>query len=64
MYGYFDDVANIYIILELGMGGQLFKLLKKGYAMQENKAAGYMRQICQAVGELHSQQIIHRDIKP
>ena len=49
MYGYFDDVANIYIILELGMGGQLFKLLKKGHAMPEQKVAAYMRQICQAV---------------
>ena len=49
MYGYFDDVANIYIILELGMGGQLFKLLKKGHAMHEHKVAAYMRQICQAV---------------
>ena len=49
MYGYFDDLINIYIVLELGLGGQLFKQLKKGHAMSESKVAGYMRQVCQAV---------------
>ncbi len=29
MYGYFHDVANIYTILEVGTGGQLYHLLKK-----------------------------------
>lgn len=64
MYGYFDDAVNIYIILELGMGGQLYRQLKKGHPMPENKAAGILRQVCQGVAELHSNEIIHRDIKP
>jgi serine/threonine protein kinase len=29
MYGFFEDHFNIYIILELGTNGQLFKQLKK-----------------------------------
>lgn len=33
MYGYFDDPMNIYIILEVALGGQLFKMLKKGVSM-------------------------------
>lgn len=49
MYGYFDDALNIYILLELGMSGQLFKFLKKGQSMPEHKVAGYMRQIGKAV---------------
>lgn len=48
MYGFFDDTVNIYIILEVGTGGQLFKHLKKSQSMPENKAAFLMRQICQA----------------
>ena len=64
MYGFFDDPVNIYLLLEVATGGQLFKQLKKLQSMPENKVASIMRQICQAVKELHSHQIIHRDIKP
>lgn len=64
MYGFFDDHINIYIILELGTGGQLYKQIKKHQSMPEQKVAWIMRQVCQAVGELHSNHIIHRDIKP
>lgn len=64
MYGFFDDAVNIYLILELAMGGQLFKQLKKLQSMAEARVATIMRQVCQAVNELHANQIIHRDIKP
>lgn len=29
MYGYFDDETNIFIILEVGTGGQLYHQLKR-----------------------------------
>lgn len=64
MYGFFDDNVNIYIILELATGGQLFKQLKKLQSMPQPKVAAIMRQVCQAVNQLHANQIIHRDIKP
>ena len=68
MYGFFDDPDYIYIILEAGTGGQLYHVLKKmassGSGLPEIKVAYYMRQVCDAVKELHSNQIIHRDIKP
>ena len=64
MFGFFHDSANIYIILEAGINGQLFKYLKKTQPISEAKTAFLMRQICSAVNELHSNQIIHRDLKP
>ena len=64
MYGYFDDQINIYIIMEVALGGQLYKHMKKGSTMPEPKVAMIMRQVVSAVNELHSNQIIHRDLKP
>lgn len=49
MYGFFDDLKQIYIILEVGTGGQLFHQLKRNHQMAEAKVAGFMRQICDAV---------------
>ena len=64
MYGFFDDATYIYIILEVGTGGQLYHQLKKSEPMVETKVAMYMKQVCEAVNEIHSLKIIHRDIKP
>ncbi len=33
MYGFFDDQNYIYIILEVGTGGQLFKQIKRHQSM-------------------------------
>ena len=64
MYGFFDNVTHIFIIMELGMGGQLFHQIKKALPLPEPRAAVIMRQVCEAVNEIHSHRIIHRDIKP
>lgn len=64
MYGFFDDETHIYIILEVGTGGQLYHQLRKSEPMQETKVASIMKQVCDAVNEIHSLKIIHRDIKP
>jgi calcium-dependent protein kinase len=64
MYGCFNDELNIYIILEVGSGGQLYHQLKKAQPLAEPRIAFIMKQVCEAVNEIHSLRIIHRDIKP
>ena len=49
MYGHFDDDTYIYIILEVGTGGQLYHMLRKSEPMQEVKVASIMKQVCEAV---------------
>lgn len=49
MYGFFDDSANIYIIMEVGTGGQLYHHLQKSLPLPEPKIAAIMKQICDAV---------------
>jgi serine/threonine protein kinase len=46
MYGFFDDATYIYIILEVGTGGQLYHQLKKSEPMTEAKVAPIMKQVC------------------
>ena len=64
MFGCFHDATNIYIILEVGTGGQLYHQLKKAQPLPEPRIAFIMKQVCEAVNEIHSLRIIHRDIKP
>ena len=64
MFGCFHDSTNIYIILEVGTGGQLYHQLKKAQPLPEARIAFIMKQVCEAVNEIHSLRIIHRDIKP
>ena len=64
MYGFFDNATHIFIIMEVGMGGQLFHQLKKALPIPEQRVAVIMKQVCEAVNEIHSLRIIHRDIKP
>jgi serine/threonine protein kinase len=64
LYACFDDDKNIYVVLEVAMGGQLYQQLRRSEPMPETKVAGLMKQVCAAVEELHASRVIHRDIKP
>lgn len=63
---HFEDIKNIYFIMELAEEGHLYSRLKKVTRFEPAKAAKLLFDIFQAVNCLHEQNppIIHRDIKP
>mmetsp|Transcript_62083 Transcript_62083/g.114371 ORF Transcript_62083/g.114371 Transcript_62083/m.114371 type:complete len:505 (-) Transcript_62083:82-1596(-) len=72
LYESFEDHRNIYLVLELCTGGELFdRILEEaerhgveGQAFDERGAANYMQQILGAMRYLHDNCFVHRDIKP
>jgi len=52
-----------YIVLEYLSGGDLYKLCKN-QGMPFSQAFGYLEQICAGLSFAHTQDIIHRDVKP
>eukprot|EP00923_Selenidium_pygospionis_P059868 GHVN01105398.1.p1 GENE.GHVN01105398.1~~GHVN01105398.1.p1 ORF type:complete len:497 (-),score=59.65 GHVN01105398.1:729-2219(-) len=60
----FEDHKNIYLILELCRGGELFdRIIDEGF-FSEQFAACLMRQILAAIYYIHQNKIVHRDLKP
>lgn len=62
----FDNgMDEMCLITELIEGGELFeRIINDDFELTEKKAAIFMRQICQGVEYMHSQQIVHLDMKP
>jgi serine/threonine protein kinase len=64
LYGFFHDKEAIYLLLELGSSGQLYKVIKERERMSESSTSYTIKQVCEAVRYLHFFKIIHRDLKP
>jgi serine/threonine protein kinase len=52
-----------YIIMPYHDAGNLTSLINTGQIQDEQQAVEYFRQICYGVQILHSQDIVHRDLK-
>ena len=64
LYEVFEDARNIYLVLELCEGGELFDYIVKKKKLTEREAAVLFQQILLSLRYLHSHQIAHRDLKP
>ena len=62
-YRCFEDKVNVYLVLELCTGGNMFRYLKDNGPLSEESAVAIIRQLIQGIEYIHSNGIIHRDLK-
>lgn len=64
LYETFEDDKNIYLVMEICEGGELFdRIIDRGF-FSEVDARTIFTQIMQAINYCHSKNISHRDLKP
>jgi len=63
-HGAFKDECNIYFVLELLLGGELFTHLRAKGQFDEPAAKFYGAQVLTAFAHIHSKKIAYRDLKP
>jgi len=59
----FSDMKEIYIVLELCSGGELFDTIADDGPFSETVSANSLGQMLRGVSYLHSVSIVHRDLK-
>jgi len=64
LYNSYWDSYNVYFLLELCLGGELFSILRKSGRFQEKMAKFYTATVLKAFEHLHSKSIVYRDLKP
>ena len=64
LYQVFDTSARLYLILELGSGGDLYDYISSHGQLGEDVAKNYFAQIVSAVKYCHKHHVVHRDLKP
>lgn len=65
LYQVLETPARLYLVLELGDGGDLFDLLtRRPGGLGEARAKGYFAQVVHAISYCHRLHVVHRDLKP
>lgn len=65
LYEVIDTQTKLYLILELGDGGDLYDyIMRHDKGLTENVAREYFRQIVRAISYCHQLHVVHRDLKP
>jgi serine/threonine protein kinase len=59
-----EDSDNLYLVLELAKGGDLFDKIVGDGGFTEETACGYFNQVIDGLEYCHDKNIIHRDLKP
>lgn len=65
LFAAYNLPKDVVMILEYVSGGELFeRVVDDDFTLTERDCILFMRQICEAVAYIHSQNIVHLDLKP
>ncbi|XP_011190852.1 SNF-related serine/threonine-protein kinase [Zeugodacus cucurbitae] len=65
LYEVIDTPTKLYLVLELGDGGDLYDyIMKHEGGLSEDFARKYFKQILRAITYCHQLHVVHRDLKP
>eukprot|EP00826_Nyctotherus_ovalis_P019615 TRINITY_DN1606_c0_g1_i2.p1 TRINITY_DN1606_c0_g1~~TRINITY_DN1606_c0_g1_i2.p1 ORF type:complete len:240 (-),score=66.85 TRINITY_DN1606_c0_g1_i2:74-793(-) len=64
MYEWFEDKSNIYIVMDLCQGGELFDKISSVGHFTEQVAAKLFKDMMSAVNYCYDRKICHKDLKP
>ena len=65
LYQVINTETKLYLILELGDGGDMYDyIMKHEQGLDEAMARKYFRQIVEAISYCHRLHVVHRDLKP
>lgn len=59
-----DTVNNMYLVLELVHGGDLFDAITRVTRFSETQSKIMIKHLASALAYLHAMAIVHRDVKP
>uniref|UniRef100_U5EQ26 non-specific serine/threonine protein kinase n=1 Tax=Corethrella appendiculata TaxID=1370023 RepID=U5EQ26_9DIPT len=59
-----ETINNMYLVLELVSGGDLFDAITRVTRFSENQSRIMIKHLASAMAYMHALQIVHRDIKP
>eukprot|EP01087_Luapelamoeba_hula_P001133 TRINITY_DN1087_c0_g1_i1.p1 TRINITY_DN1087_c0_g1~~TRINITY_DN1087_c0_g1_i1.p1 ORF type:complete len:332 (-),score=57.99 TRINITY_DN1087_c0_g1_i1:67-1062(-) len=60
----FQDEANLYMLMEYAMGGEVFGHLRRAGRFSEETACHYAAEVALTLEHLHSRDVLYRDLKP
>lgn len=60
----FETASELFLVLELVSGGELFDQIVERGSYSESDAANLIRQVLEGIDYMHRHGVVHRDLKP
>lgn len=60
----YQDADELYMLLEIALGGELFSLLRDRIKFDEPTSRFYSANVCAVFEYMHDRRIVYRDLKP